>query len=50
MSLTAITLSEQSMGELLATLSADLIWKSVDMTELFGSRVNGIKFSLSAKK
>jgi hypothetical protein len=49
-SLTADTLSEQSMGELLSTLSADLQWRSVDMTELVGDRTKGIRFSLSAKK
>ena len=49
-SLTAETLSEQAMGELLATISADQRWKSVDMTQLVGSRLNGIRFSLSAKK
>jgi Tfp pilus assembly protein PilN len=49
-SLTALTLSEQAMGKLLSTLSADQVWRSVDMTELVGNSTNGIKFSLSAKK
>jgi hypothetical protein len=50
LSLTALTLNEQAMGELLSTLSADLKWKSVDMTELLGDRTSGIRFSVSANK
>lgn len=46
----AVTLSEQAMGNLLSTMSADGVWRSIDMTELLGDKKVGIKFSLSAKK
>ena len=43
---TASTLNEGGLGRLLATMSADMKWASVDVTELTNSKTNGIKFSL----
>jgi hypothetical protein len=48
--LTATTLSDRAMGQLMSTISADGVWKSLDVTELIGNKVNGIKFTISAKK
>lgn len=48
--LTATTLSDRSMGQLMATISADGRWKSLDVTELVGNKANGIKFTISARR
>lgn len=48
--LSAATLSEKAMGKLLASMSADGIWKSIDVTNLTGDRLNGILFTVMAKK
>ncbi len=48
--LAAATLSDKAMGQFMASLSAEGTWKSLDVTELVGDKVSGIKFTISAKK
>jgi len=50
LSITALTLSQTAMGELMSTISADPRWKMLDVTELSGEKTNGIKFTIVAKE
>ena len=50
MSITAVTLSEQAMGQLLSSMSADGVWKSLDVTNIAGDKANGILFTITANK
>lgn len=50
LSITALTLSQRAMGELMSTISADPRWKMLDVTELAGEKTNGIKFTIVAKE
>lgn len=49
-SLSALTLDQQAMADLMSTLSADARWKTVEVTELVGDKSNGIKFTLKTKE
>lgn len=48
-SFSAETQNEKAMGKIMATMSGDKKWKSIDVTQLYGEKVSGIKFSITAK-
>lgn len=48
--LSAVTLSEAALGNMLLSMSRDGMWKSLDLTQIVSDAESGIKFTLSAKK
>ena len=48
--LSAITLSETALGDMMVSMSRDGIWKSLDLTQIISDTDNGIKFTLTARK
>ena len=50
LAISAVTLDERVMGQLLASMSADLKWASVDVSALTNDSINGIRFRLTAEK
>ncbi len=50
LNLTAVTLNEQSMNNLLKTFSADKTWSTVELTQVVSQPTTGIRFILQAKQ
>jgi hypothetical protein len=48
--ITASTLNERAMGQLLSAFSKDPNWRSVDLTEILGDQTYGIRFTMIANK
>jgi hypothetical protein len=48
--LTASTINERAMGQLMTRLSQDQVWKSVNVVEITGDKKYGIRFTLTAEK
>lgn len=48
--ISATTLNEKSLGNMLTNMAQDRMWNSLDLTQITSDPLSGIKFTLSAKK